>query len=346
MAVEIVTSGLEDRNETPWQIAIGGYPGAGKSMFASTAPDPLFLFFAENPRLKSVADRGIKYAKIVNDYDEDGVLVEPVLSKLLAVVRAIRNGDVECGTLVLDTADEYFYALKEQRTATNGEFSGGDWNWIADFFRESITSIVDLPVNVIVLFHLKRASGEDGELLFEPALQGSSKEEFPGWLDVVGVLETVETDEGAGRVLLTSGIHKYPWLKDHSGDLPPAFKISDGFVGDYDGIMEYLRGPKSSTLKEVQRGTFKILNTVENAEEDEETEEVPVPTPEELHEKKQEQSSVLTEAIERVKEIGGEVVEDTCANCSNEIDNMNIAALAKEKFDKALCRECFKKENA
>ena len=145
--MQIEMTGKEDRL-SPWKIMVGGFPGAGKTLFASTAPDPLFVFFRDNPRIKSIANRYIPHVKIVND-DEVSVLEK---LQMLAIHLSLANNEYK--TLVIDTGDELQQAMKEARRMQNGgEFSISDWSWLADTYRELMASFIDLDMRVIVLFH-------------------------------------------------------------------------------------------------------------------------------------------------------------------------------------------------
>lgn len=285
-------TGREDLQE-PWKIAIAGFPGAGKTLLSSTASKPLFVFFEENPRIKSIARRHIPHVKFVN---KDSVSVQDQLN---ALILNLLMRDHEYETLVIDTGDELFQKMKESRRIKNGgEFRIGDWEWIADAYREVIASIIDLPMNIIVNYHLKSAQeGEDGALFRELALQGASKDGAPGWFDVVGVLDTFETadeqgDEVTKRVLLTHQSRTYPWVKDHSGQLPPRWPISQEVVGDIPRLLATLSQSQEGMLDGQEHQVLEVLEvpedgpTITNAD---------VPTPDELHAKKKEVGGDNTE---------------------------------------------------
>lgn len=247
--IEVSMTGKEDR-EGPTKIAVAGFAGAGKTMFASTAADPLFIFFREHPRIKSIANRSISHVKFVNHVDGDGKLVLSVqeqMFQLLAYFTEAENAE-QYKTIVFDTGDELFLALKEGRRAVNnGKWDGSDWGWLGDTFREIIGAFIDLPHDLIVNFHLKR-SQEDDFSYREFALQGAAKDEAPGWFDIVGVLESYQgqTDTGerfTQRALLTHPNPSYPFLKDHTFALPQYYELSHDFVGDHPRMLEILANP-------------------------------------------------------------------------------------------------------
>ncbi len=278
--MQIEMTGKQDM-ETPWNYAICGFAGAGKTLLASTAPDPLFVFFQENPRLKSIADRYIPHVKIVND--DDGLVLEKMLT--LATHLAVVEHDYK--TLVIDTGDELFREVKRGRSRGNdGEFGPGDWGWLGDTYSEMMTSLVDLDMRLIVLFHVKNTQdGDDGQMVRELLLQGSAKDEAAGWFDVVAMLDAFEViDDDTGetetrRGLLTHTSRLHPWVKDHSGQMPRRYELSQGFVGDIVAIEEVL-------TKEVAADKVD-LEEIASHERSEEPSNVPVPTPEQVKAQKE-----------------------------------------------------------
>lgn len=281
--MKITTTGKEDR-EGHWKVAVGGFAGAGKTLLASTANAPLFVFFQENPRLKSIANRYIPHLKLVND---EGPEVITVQDKLAMLNIKLTMSDHEYKTLVIDTGDELFQAMKQGRKMkTGGEFGIADWGWIGDAYRDVITGLIDLPMDVIVLYHIKNTQdgGEDGYIIRELMLQGAAQAEAPSWFDVVGALDTFEVigedgDSFTRRVLLTRSSRTYPWVKDHSGQLPPRFVLSDDFVGDFPRMLKTMHG-------EEEISEALVVEEVEAVIPEPSTEDVDVPTPEQLEEKK------------------------------------------------------------
>lgn len=298
--MQIEMTGKEDR-DTPWKLAIAGFPGAGKTLFASTAPDPLFVFFRSNPRIKSIADRHIPHVKVINDDDAT------VLEKMQALAVHLQLTD-DYKTIVIDTGDELQQAMKEARRIQNGgEFGVADWGWLGDAYRELMTSYVDLPMRVIVLFHVKTSQeGEDGFMFRELLLQGSAKDEVAGWFDVVGALDTFEVvnDEGeheTHRALLTHSSRLYPWAKDHSGNLPRRWELSQNFIDDVTSLEIVLNSTEISSKKAV-------LGNVEDgvlSEGDMNTSDVKAMSPEELEKLKSSDTPEINKALETVNEVIG-----------------------------------------
>lgn len=295
--MQIEMTGKEDRL-SPWKYAIGGFPGSGKTLLASTAPNPLFVFFRENPRIKSIADRHVPHVKVLNDDTAS------VLEKMQALTIHLALAETEFETLVVDTGDELQVAMKEARRLRNGgEFGPGDWGWLGDTYRELMASLIDLPMRVIVLFHVKNSQEDDGHTFRELLLQGSSKDEAAGWFDLVGALDTFEVADEQGdvetkRVLLTHSSRLYPWLKDHSGNLSRRYELSDNFVGDVSAIEEVLN---TTDVEVVERAVLGEIGEIGSGPGDATAAEVV--TPEALETAKNPDVSELDKALETVSEV-------------------------------------------
>lgn len=360
--MQIEMTGIEDRRG-PWKVAICGYAGVGKTMFGSTARDPLFVFFGEHPRLKSVATRGIAHVKLSNELALDGSVAASVQDQLHALVMYLQLQDHEYKTLVIDTGDELFQQMKQARIIKNGgEFKVGDWGWIADAYREVIHGMIDLPMNVIVNYHIKTTSDEDGTIR-ELALQGAAKDDAPTWFDIVGVIDTYvitnEDGEDVTKRALMLESSRYPWVKDHSGALGSRFEVSNNFIGDFPRLLEVVNAEEEDST------SHEVLDEVVKPEP--ETPEIrqEVPSPDDLDarkaENKPEKDSIeevteqeepeteaqdeLDEAVETVQEVfEAEEVPPAkaCAECGEVVDDDDLLDLTQIRFRKNLCREHFR----
>jgi hypothetical protein len=275
------------------KLANCGFAGTGKTLFASTAPQVFYLFFREQPRIMSIADRYMPHAKVTNRLDDAGRLDTPVWDTLFEVVEYLDSErGQEYKSVCVDTGDELFQALKEGRKAANrGKFGIQDWGWLGDTYREIINRLIDLPKNVIINYHLKNTQeGEDGEIVREIALQGQAKDEVAGWFDIVAVLDSWEepVQEGKeGKILhrgmLTHTTPRYPFVKDHSGKLPKIFELSENFVGDFQRLHDlvYAQLPASD---------HEVIETITPEPKPDKTKktsaETGVPTPDDIAKKK------------------------------------------------------------
>ena len=299
--MQIEMTGKEDRL-SPWKYAIGGFPGSGKTLLASTAPNPLFVFFRENPRIKSIADRHIPHVKVLNDETTTVIEKMQALAVHLEIVMADKD---QYETLVIDTGDELFNAMKEARREKNGgEWGPGDWSWLGDAYRAMMETFIDLDMRLIVNFHIKTSQEGDDVTFRELMLQGVAKDEAPGWFDVVGVLDTYEVPDEEGdlttsRVLLTHSSRLYPWLKDHSGNMPRRWELTPNFIGDISSIEEVL----NATEIHSERAILEKDVGTDKAEGDPETAPANVVTPEALEEVKADVSPEISKALDTVTEV-------------------------------------------
>lgn len=309
MTTQIEMTGQEDR-QGPWKIAIAGAPGSGKTLLASTFQNPLYVFWSEHPRIKSIATRHVHHVKLLNEYDIDGNLVRAAHEKFHGVLAYLGLVDHDYDAVVVDTGSEMFFSMKEARRARqHGEFQAGDWGWLADAYRDIVGALIDLPMTVVVNYWTKTTEIEEGVRVKELALQGAATEEAPGWFDVVAALDTYETVGEDGetqtrRVLLTSSSRLYPWIKDHSGALPRRFEISPDFTDDFKRIMDILTA-------EVEAAPHATIGEVPEVAQNGKSDGDQVPTPEELHVKKQGTS-------EPVGEKPSSDVEQTTRTSNNE----------------------------
>ena len=276
------------------KMAICGQAGAGKTLISSTAPNPIYIFFREQPRIMSIADRFMPHIKVLSEV-EDGKLKVSVEDKMHEVLDYMRTDAAQelYDTVVIDTGDELQRALKEGKKLRNrGAWHIQDWGWLSDVYYGIVNAFIDLPMNVIVLYHLKNTQeGDDGQIIKELALQGASKDDAPGWFDIVGVLASFESvDEkgrkSASRGLLTEPTPRYGWVKDHSGKLPSIYEVTHDFVGDFDSLHTMIY---SNKVIKSEHETLETV-TVEIAEPAPVEDHPGVPTPAEVEEKQQERS--------------------------------------------------------
>ena len=241
MEVEVTSRKLLDE---PWNYLIAGQSGSGLSTFASTAPEPLFVFFREKPRIRSLQGRAVPYMRLFNLFEDDGSIKRLAHERLARLHTWLGSNKHEYETLVIDTADDLFQAMRLGRRARNrGEFTQGDWGWIADTYREVVQGVVDLPIRVIWLVHTKAGYDENTQPR-ELLLQGQTQSDLPGFFDVVAALDVYELvgEDGTTqtkRCLLTHSSQVYSWVKEPTGKLPRFFQVN--LLDDVRRLEETLR---------------------------------------------------------------------------------------------------------
>ena len=305
MPFDVEMTGVSDYG-TKVKMIVAGQAGAGKTLFSSTAPEPLYIFFREQPRIMSIANRYMPHVKVLPELDENGKIKRggAVEDKMLEILHYLQGEGGELyESVVIDTGDELQRAIKDgKKNRNNGKWAISDWGWLADEYFNIVNAFIDLPMHVIVTYHLKNTQeGDDGQVFREIALQGSAKDDTPSWFDIVGVLDSYESVDDKGirstsRGFLTQQTDKYRWTKDHSGQLPRVYELSPDFVGDFDRIIELIYEKKPGTPHE-------IIDRVKVETVGEPLIEHPgVPTPEEVEEKKQEKAeSPIVDKIEEAR---------------------------------------------
>lgn len=281
MGIKVHMAGQEDL-EGPWNILLAGPGGSGKTLLASTAPDGLFVFFREEPTLKSIAARAPQFVKLLNEIDAEGSLTWAAHEKLRGIIAHLTMNPTDYKTLIIDSGDELFQAMKVARTMRQGgEFGAGDWNWLADMWREMLEALTALEMDVIFILHTKSQRLDDSGTFRELMLQGQAVDETSTWFDVVAALDTFEVPDESGlpvtkRALLTHSSRTYPWVVDRSGNMPPRWEISPDFVGDFDRLKALL-----TSSPEVKHHASEV-GVIDLEADDDVKSGDPVPSPEEL----------------------------------------------------------------
>lgn len=234
---------------------ICGEPGSGKTLTASTWPNPLY----------ANAEGGLMSVAALNlptvDITDSGVMLE--LKNALMQPPAVREKmlGTPVDTVIIDTIDEVARLLvKERLEQTNKDTMAiADWGWLGESLRSMIRAYRNLPLNVIFNCHLKSVEDADsGSQYFKPAIQGAMGDEIAGYVDIAGVLtarpitEVIEgkTHRRIVRLLQTFPDVKRPWIKDRSGKLPMEFIIN--FDDDYKRLHELIYGDIVDHQPEVQ----------------------------------------------------------------------------------------------
>lgn len=128
------------------RVVIYGSEGIGKSTLASKFPDPVFID----------VEGGTNQLDIQR-------LPDPIdWNMLVDEIRCVRNGDVKCSTLVVDTADAMeamcidHVCRSKQWDSIETLGYGKGWTFLAEEFKRAVDmlgAVVDIGVNVVVLCH-------------------------------------------------------------------------------------------------------------------------------------------------------------------------------------------------
>lgn len=302
-----------------------GEPGTGKTLIASTFPDPFYL--TTEGLMMSVADRDVPYHKLKS---QDELLMAIKMLQQPAKVRAQQFG-FPIKTVVVDTIDDVSIMLLKERMRAEHHTQAQlqDYGWLKDQMTEIVTALRNLDMNVVLACHLKsREVGGMNTLI--PAVEGGFAEKIAGYVDLAVVLQSRlgtkivghDTVRVVERFMQTIPDPQHRFIKDHSGKLPADFPVN--FEDDYERLATIIYGaPPAVTL-------------------DEGTDEAPEPV-----------SEPETEAVEEtiVEEVETPAVEEpeaerdhrfVCTSCNKGFDDEDQHDRCKIKGWPVLCAPCAK----
>lgn len=213
------------------KIIVYGRTGVGKTRFAATAPDVLFID-AEAGTL-SIADKPIDVVTI-QDFNQ----LDEIFDFLL-------KGDHKYKSVVIDSLTEVQLKCMDniiksevERKPDRDPDVPTQQNWGKSFnqIRKLIRKFRDLPMNVIIVCEAKDDRDEETGIIYTvPALPGQLANKIPGYIDIVGYMDLRKDSEGnLIEKMLFRAIDRKDG-KDRSGKLPvamenPTFKKILNFV--------------------------------------------------------------------------------------------------------------------
>lgn len=218
--ITIATTGLEDYLEGgkgKIKVLLAGPPGAGKTRWASFAPRPIYAACEDG--MMSVADRRVPYADVRSESDMKEFLY--LLKTECAKPPAARRFD----TAVIDTFDAWQRSVIQDYLKSKGgqrELDGfDDWGYLDSVMTWFVDAIMELPMHVIVLTHVKTKKGNDKLGVpdrIEPKLKGDIKVQLPSDFDFVGLFDNEFDNPGGEGMQLARRILWEPtpsceWLK-------------------------------------------------------------------------------------------------------------------------------------
>ncbi|MEW6557194.1 MAG: ATP-binding protein [Elusimicrobiota bacterium] len=211
MGIKIIKSN-EGRSQY-LRMMVYGVPGSGKTVFGSTAPDPLIL--DAEAGLLSIADKKLDTVKIETFQD------------VINVFNFLKTEKLAYKTVVIDSLTELQRKSMDLILSKAGRDRAtiGDWGMNIDQVRNIIRYFRDLEMNLLLICLNEERKDEDAGIIMQrPALQGRTlPEEVMGYVDVVGYLFTKEVEGTEGKKQLVRKIlcqpHERAYAKDRSGKL-------------------------------------------------------------------------------------------------------------------------------
>lgn len=232
-----------------------GPPGSGKSVFASSFPQPGFIFDFGNGILSY---RGLDF-----DYEQyptspDGwVKFEKDLANLKKYMKSEDNKYmtviIDDLTAMGDLAMERAMQLDPKRSPTNGPLWNVHYQMVRNLMEGRLRQLVDLPSNLVFIAHQNYITNDSGAVIgIEPLLVGQLSERFPGYFDEVYYSSTrrVSGPQGAKTewVIQTVPIG----MKNARSRLSGKEQLLPEFIpNDYESLMGFLR--KKETKNKTQK---------------------------------------------------------------------------------------------
>jgi hypothetical protein len=332
------------------KLLILGPPGAGKTLFASTFPKPLYVDM--EGRLLSIRDRDCRRTRVTSLEQLEEVKAaldqrREVRERLLGPV----------GTVVLDTVDELARIIIKERLVSEKleAMRQQDWGYLGDTLRDILRGFRNLSdLHVIFNCHLKMVTDDDsGRSWMRPDIQGAVGNEIPAYTDEVLLLRALPSvNPTTGERTITRHLQTYPdkmheWIKDHSGTLPMEFPVN--FTDDYQRLSAFIFGAPAHTAPtppQVEPTAAQVVpaETPVTPAPPPASEPVAASAPETVT--KPSSVGVPEEGTENETPVTPPAKEEPtvyiCADCKEEINNPEIAEVAQIRYGVPLCRADFR----
>lgn len=336
---------------------ICGNPGAGKTLIASTFPNPLYA--SAEGGLMSIADRNIPYVKVESSHDL--LAVKHAVDQVPSVREELLGFPVD--TIVIDTIDEMQRILIRERLEETKKDSMTlpDWGWLGEQMQAIIRGFRNMDLNVVFTCHMKEVQDNDsGRVWFEPGLQGAIGKQISAYVDLALWLRsqtrTKIVDNTTAvvqeRQLVTRPDLAHEWVKDRSGKLPAEIDVN--FEDDYQRLHDLIFGgivlPEQESREVVAEGPTVVVSEPAGdtgtpgpvaAPEGGLAAPEPTATPTETPVSVPNGKPIAREsasAEDVVTTLSPPVEPKTCTECGVEV-SVDQADLSKIRFRKVLCRE-------
>jgi len=227
------------------KVFIVGDPGTGKSIFASSFPEPIYLF--------NFGDTVLSYRGKDVDYEDYGstaggwVKFEKDLKRLKDLIKA---GEFKYKTVVVDDTTSWTdlamgraMQLDPKRSPTGGPMWNVHYGMVKNLIEGNLRQMLEFPCNLVVIGHLnKNLDADTGAVIsIEPMLTGQLSTKVPSYFDEVyySIRETIK------------GQTEFKLLTVGKGHLNARSRLSgkehflpDKIDNNYDTLMECMKGVK------------------------------------------------------------------------------------------------------
>lgn len=171
------------------KAVVYGPSGVGKTVFGSTAPDPIFAS-AENGLL-SIADKAPAFVEIRS------------LQDLREMLRYLQTEKHPYKTVVIDSITEVNEVIKEGIRKTTGRaMQQADWGKLSEDIIAVIRSLVALPMHVVIIAQEHMEKDDQVVTQIVPDLNGKAAVKICYMMDIVAYL-SIDKD-GTRRITTTT----------------------------------------------------------------------------------------------------------------------------------------------
>jgi hypothetical protein len=188
-------------NEKTTALIYGGN-GTGKTTFAASWPNPVFLvpWIARN-EMKSLAGSKLLVAYFRN--------LRELQEQVQGIGKAVEEKALCCDTLVVDNLTAMQVMLKDEMLGKSGKakFDWDDWDKFANITTSMMNAFHKLPPHVLWITHEKIIKEDEETNKGSYTLQGSTRDIIPGFADMI--LHATVTD------LKAAGLKYKLYLKGH-----------------------------------------------------------------------------------------------------------------------------------
>lgn len=203
-------------------MLVYGEGGVGKSTFASTAPQPLFLDFEGGSKYFGLRGIEMDFINILSWNEvRDQELVDTI------------KGD-KYKTIIVDPIGEAMDKLKRFMIATgdskliqkDGSPTMAGWGWLKKTMRDFIKFLRDSEKHVIIVAHIDEKPDEE-RLVKRPMVETKLSSELVNIVDIVAYMTSIEVEGEDKRILRVESTSDRFIAKDRTGQLgrviPPNF---------------------------------------------------------------------------------------------------------------------------